>query len=114
MIKKDEKVIASRIVSCDSIFSKAFGLRFKWLKKDSAFVFCFDTSQKVLMDMWFVFYPIDVIFLDSKGVIVELKKRFLPFAFYSSKRESVTIIELCNGSIDNFSLNVGDRLVINS
>lgn len=112
MIKKDKIVIVSNINYCNSLFSKATGLRFRWLKKDSAYVFKFNKSQKVLMDMFFVFYPIDVVFLDKENVIVEMKEKFYPFTFYSSKKEANIIIEFSSKTIKKFDLVIGDKLII--
>ena len=114
MIKKEDLIIATKVKFCNSLFSKATGLRFKWIKKDEAYVFTFDKSQKVLMDMFFVFYSIDVVFLDEKNEIVELKKRFLPFTFYASDNEAKSIIEFSKETIDKFGLKIGDKLEINN
>jgi hypothetical protein len=47
--------------------------------------------------MFFVFYPIDVLFLDRENRIVEIKRHFLPFTIYAPKKKSMTIIELPDG-----------------
>lgn len=44
--------------------------------------------------MLFVFYPINVIFLDSNKKVVDIKKRLRPFTFYSPKKKAKYIIEL--------------------
>ena len=44
--------------------------------------------------MLFVFYPINVLFLDSDKKVVDMKKRLKPFTFYSPKQKSKYIIEL--------------------
>ena len=113
MIKKNDLTIVSKVRFCDSIFSKATGLRFRWIKDDEAYVFRFEKPQKVLMDMLFVFYPIDVVFLDKDFRIVEVKERFMPFSFYSSKKDANYIIELKNCSVKKFELFIGDKLEIN-
>ena len=86
------------------------GLRFKKSPKNMALVFYFANPQKVLMDMWFVFYPIDVVFLDSNKMVVELKKGFKPFSFYHSKTNSNYIIEFEQGMIKAHNISVGDVL----
>ena len=62
--------------------------------------------------MFFVFYPIDVIFLDKDKKIIEIKQKFLPFSFYNSKKEASCIIELQNGSVDKFRLKIGEKIDI--
>lgn len=44
--------------------------------------------------MLFVFYPINVIFLDSNKKVVDIKKKLKPFTFYSPKKKAKYIIEL--------------------
>lgn len=110
MIKKNNLIVASKVRFCNSIFSKAIGLRFKFNFKDEAYIFSFKKSTIALMDMFFVFYPIDVVFLDKDKNIIEIKERFLPFAFYESKNKANYIIELENGTIKNFGIKIGDTL----
>lgn len=110
MIKKNDLVIASKVRFCNSIFSKAMGLRFKFDFEDSAYVFSFEKSTIALMDMFFVFYPIDVVFLDNNKKVIEVKAKFLPFAFYKSKVKANYIIELECGAIKKFGIEIGDKL----
>ena len=60
--------------------------------------------------MFFVFYPIDVLFLDKNKVVVDKKENFKPFAFYNSKRKAMYEIELPNGTIRKTKTNIGDKI----
>jgi hypothetical protein len=110
MIKIKERIIVKNNEYCSSFISKAIGLRFRKKPIDKAFIFTFETPQKVIMDMWFVFYPIDVIFLDEKKRIIEIKEKFLPFSFYRSKAEARYIIEFEHGIVEKEKLTIGDTL----
>ena len=44
--------------------------------------------------MFFVFYPIDVLVLDSDKKIVEIKRNFKPFTFWSSSKKGKYLVEL--------------------
>jgi uncharacterized membrane protein (UPF0127 family) len=44
--------------------------------------------------MLFVFYSINVLFLDSNKKVIDIKKRLRPFTFYSPKKKAKYIIEL--------------------
>jgi uncharacterized membrane protein (UPF0127 family) len=92
MIKNKKGVIAKeyRIAGC---FGKIFGLMFSRARN---LVFAFDGEEKRGLHMLFVFYPIDVLFLDKNKRVVE-KARLRPFQFYNSRRRAQYVIELKNG-----------------
>ena len=92
------KIIVKNHVVCKSIWSKARGLMFSRSKKDFGMVFLFDKEKKYSLHMCFVFYPIDVLFLDKDMKVVEKKENFLPFTFFFPKKKASTIIELPDGS----------------
>jgi uncharacterized membrane protein (UPF0127 family) len=54
----------------------------------------FKRERKVSLHMWFVFSPIDVLVVDSDKKIVEIKRNFKPFTFWSSSRKGKYIVEL--------------------
>lgn len=58
--------------------------------------------------MFFVFYPIDVIFLDSEMKIVEIKENFKPFTIYKPKKKARYVIELPKGTIARTKTIIGD------
>ena len=71
-------------------------------------VFVFDKEVKESLHMFFVFYPIDVLFLDKDKRVVEIKRNFKPFKFYFPKNKAQYIIELAKDYQVNYS--VGDEL----
>ena len=75
----------------NSVLGKARGLMFS-RKKDLMFVF--DKEKKISLHMFFVFFPIDVLFLDTDKKIVEIKKNFKPFSYYRPKNKARYVIEL--------------------
>jgi uncharacterized membrane protein (UPF0127 family) len=60
--------------------------------------------------MFFVFYPIDVVFLNNRREIIELKPGFRPFTIYRLKRKARYIIELQNATIEKHGLKPGARI----
>jgi len=89
----------------NNLFSKALGLRFS-SKRNIAFVF--DKEQKVVLDMWFVFFPIDVLFLDKDKRIIEIKKDFKPFSMYRSNNKVKYVVEL----VDKKDYKIGEKIKI--
>ena len=59
--------------------------------------------------MMFVFYPINILFLNSKKEIVDIKLNLKPFRFYSPKKKSKYIIEFPI-ELDLFNLKLKDKV----
>ena len=78
----------------NSVFGKARGLMFSRKKN---LVFVFDKEQRIGLHMLFVFFPIDVLFLDKDKRIVEIKKNFRPFSFYKSREKAKYVVEIAKG-----------------
>jgi hypothetical protein len=80
--KTRKKTLVLHHRECRSIFSKARGLMFTCPIKNFGLVFFFGKETIVSLHMFFVFYSIDVLFLDKKGKIVDMKEKFKPFTVY--------------------------------
>lgn len=99
-------MIAKKARICYSPITKAIGLMFSSKKK--SLVLVFRKEQKTPLHMLFVFFPIDVLFLDKKRKVVEIKRNFRPFSFYSPSKESMYVIEVPVGSAGKTE--VGDSI----
>jgi uncharacterized membrane protein (UPF0127 family) len=93
---------------CKSIFSKSIGLMFRI--KPKSLVFVFEKEKKTPLHMLFVFFPIDVLYLDKNKKIVEMKKSLMPFHFYSPRRKAKYVVELPFGAIERTKTKVGDKI----
>ncbi len=106
--KKDRRIISRNAILCRSALSKARGLMFS-KKKD--LIFEFRKPSFVPLHMFFVFFPIDVLFLDDDKHIIELKKNFRPFGYYRPKKLARYVIELPLPRSDDIGFDIGDHLV---
>jgi len=88
-----------KIIKCESLFSRLKGLMFSKKLKDSALLFVFQKETKISLHMFFVFYPIDVAFLNENMKVVDLKQKFKPFTIYISKKPAKYVLEMPLGSI---------------
>ena len=103
------RIIAGDARLCGDIFSKSIGLMFS-KRKNKPLIFAFGKEKKIALHMLFVFYPIDVLFLDKNKVAVEKKENFKPFAFYNSKKKVMYAIEMPNGTIKKTKTEIGDKI----
>ena len=93
---------------CNNVFSKARGLMFS--KKSKALIFIFKKEKIVPLHMAFVFFPIDVLFLNKNKEIAEIKESLMPFAFYTPKKKAAYIIELPQGTVKRTKTELGDKI----
>ncbi len=100
-------VIAEQHKSCKTWLSRLRGLMFS---KPQTLVFVFDREARVALHMWFVFFPIDLAFLDSNFRVVEVKRNFKPFTTYVSSSEAKYLIETPAGNLNNTE--VGDEIAL--
>ena len=103
-------ILSKNAKVCSSIFSKSIGLMFS--KKRKSLVFVFEKEKIIPLHMLMVFYPIDVLFLNKKKEVVEIKERFMPFSFYTPKKEAIYIMELPKNTIKKTKTRVGDKLTL--
>ncbi|MGM5481196.1 MAG: DUF192 domain-containing protein [Nanobdellota archaeon] len=104
------EVLSSNVRLCNSLWKKATGLMFRWPDPDFAFIFHFRRNRFISVTMLFVFYPIDVLFLDQHGVVVEMKSRLKPFRHYHTLEKARTFIELPVGTIKAEGIRIGSKL----
>lgn len=83
------------------------GLMFK--RKPETLVFDLKKKKKVGLHMFFVFFPIDVLFLDEDKKITAKIENFLPWRICKA-REGRFIIELPAGTIRKTNSHIGDTL----
>jgi uncharacterized protein len=103
-------ILASKVVMCDTESSRALGLMFHSKITDAAFILAFPKEQHVALHMFFVFFPIDVAFIDEKKNVVEIKENFEPFTQYSARKHAKYAVELPNETIAKTKTAVGDRI----
>ena len=89
--KTRNKIISTGERYCRTALSQARGLMFR-LRQN--LVMEFPTERRVSLHMLFVFFPIDVLLLNEKKEIVEIRRNFRPFTFWPSQRKGKYVVEL--------------------
>ncbi len=109
--KSRDKVLCKEKHVLKSMFSKAIGLMFHFKIKNTGYVFVFSKPRRQSMHMFFVFFPIDVLFLDKEKKVVEIKENFRPFTFYNSEKRVKYVIELAQGAVKKSKTEVGHKII---
>ena len=96
------------------MFSKAKGLMFTSSSTvhDTAMVFVFKKEKTVSLHMFFVFYPVDVIFLDRTKRVIDIKMNFKPFTIYVPKKKAQYVIECAADAVKKSRTKIGDQIVL--
>lgn len=103
------KLISAEHRLCEGIFSKARGLMFT-RRIRVPLVFNFRREAIIPIHMLFVFYPIDVLWLDRAKRVVELKRSLKPFTVMAPGAKASYVLELEQGAISSSGTEIGDVL----
>lgn len=117
MQKKTSKKIlkfSEKKIICDNFFSRGTGLmlRGKNSLHNKIWIFKMNSTKKVSITMFLVFFPIDVVFIKN-NTVVETKKNLQPFTLsYTTKSDIDTFIELQKGTISKKRITIGQKIVL--
>ena len=92
---------------------KKIGLMFrKTLAKNAGMLFLYKREALRLMWMKNTFIPLDILFIDKKGVIKRVVKRTIPhsLATISSRQSVLAVLELSGGITSSLEIKKGDRI----
>ncbi len=104
--KTRKTIIAETHYNFKSPVSRAIGLMFAMNPKN--LVFIFKKERIVPLHMFFVIFPIDVLFIDKNKKVVEIKENFRPFRSYIPKAKAKYVIELPKGAVKKSKTEIGD------
>jgi len=102
-------IISKNHRSCTSHFSKSLGFMFSKNKKESL-IFTFNKEKRHSLHMFFVFFSIDVLFLNKHKTIVDIKENFKQFTYYKPTQSAKYVIELPIDSIKKSKTKIGDKV----
>ena len=109
-----KKVLTKKAKLCKSHFSKTIGLMFSKKIRDKSLVFMFNKESFVSLHMFFVFFSIDIIFLDKNKTVVDLKHNVKPFTpLILPKKPAKFVIECPSSTIKKSKTKIGHRLDFN-
>lgn len=102
------KVLHNNAMLCNAL-SKFIGLMLS-INKKKALILKFDKEKIIALHMFFVFYPIDVLFLDKNKIVIDKKENFKPFTFYKSRKKAMYAIEMPDGIIKKTKTEMEDKI----
>ncbi len=89
--------------------SRYIGLMFS-LKFKKRWIFEFKKEGIYPVHMLFVFFPIDLIYLDKNKRVVEIKENLKPFSYYKPRNRAIYVIELERDFIKKNNIKIKDKI----
>lgn len=110
VLKYNGMVIAKNLEFARTIMTQTIGLMFrKNIPSDYSMIFILKKPSSVSFHMLFVFFRIDVIFLDEKKKVMGFSQ-LRPWIGYKSMKDIKYILEMKAGTIDIFNIAVGGQM----
>ena len=108
-----EKILAHKLEFADSFWSRFRGLMFRRnFDEGEALVFELPHPRKFGVHTFFVFFPIDLVYLDKDKKVLELEEDLSPWRIYSPDVEASYLVELPAGKVDESGIEIGNELQI--
>ncbi|GAF99999.1 unnamed protein product, partial [marine sediment metagenome] len=78
---------------------------------DKCLIFKFNKEEKWSLHMLFVFFPIDVLWLDKDKKVIDIKENFKPFSLMAKPKEKAKfVVELPVNTIHNTKTKINDEM----
>jgi uncharacterized protein len=87
-----KKKLLCKAAYVTSPLGKARGMMFRL--RPIPLLFVCEKEEFIPLHMWFVFFPIDVLYLDKEKRVVEVVKDFLPFMAHIPIKRAKYVLEL--------------------
>jgi len=111
--KTTGEVLANRVELADTFWRRFRGLMFRRrFPRGSAIFFKLHKPGRYGIHMFFVKFPIDLIYLDSKFVVVELRVGLKPWRTHRPKAITNYLIELPAGTISRLKVKIGHKIAL--
>lgn len=110
VLKYNGLVIAKSVEFAKSPLKQMLGLMFrKCISPDYSMIFVLKKKSHVAIHMLFVFFPIDVIFLDDEKNVKGFF-RLKPWSGFKAMNDIMYVIEMNAGTIERFNITIGGQM----
>lgn len=104
-------VLAEQVEVADSFWKRLRGLMFRRNFEDGrALLFKIGDPRIYSVHTFFVFFLIDLVYLDQETRVVDIKREMPPWTTYRPKTEASFLVELPGGKVEDVGLEVGNKL----
>lgn len=107
VIRRNGEIVGKKVMIANTFFSRLRGLLFRRPLEEGEGMLLIPCRQ---VHTFFMGYPIDVVFLDCKGEIVEILARLGSGKISPLIPGSRQVLELFAGTVEKFDLRKGNNL----
>lgn len=109
--RKTGKTIAKEVEQAASFWARFRGLMLRRkFEEGKALLFEFKKPARHSIHMFFVRFPIDLVFLDQERKVTEVRESFKPWRIHRPKHPSKYLVELPAGTIRRSGIKSGQKL----
>ncbi|NMC58460.1 MAG: DUF192 domain-containing protein [Candidatus Methanofastidiosa archaeon] len=97
-----------------NFFQLSRGLMFRQniSKTNEAYIFVLKSERKAAITMMFVFFDIDVMWINSNYEVMDTKSNVKSFSFYTGHKDKAKyFIEMPADSIEKYKIKIGDKIL---
>ncbi|HDI13002.1 MAG TPA: DUF192 domain-containing protein [Hadesarchaea archaeon] len=106
-------MLASEVELADTFWKKFRGLMFRRsFPRGNAILFKFGRSGRHSVHTFCVRFPIDLVYLDHKFSVVEVRAGLRPWRFYRPKSASRYLLELPAGTVTRKKIRAGHKIAL--
>ncbi|MEW6593009.1 MAG: DUF192 domain-containing protein [Candidatus Hadarchaeota archaeon] len=105
------KPVARKTEVADTFWKRFRGLMMRRrLAEGGGMLFKFGNPGRYGIHMFFMRFPIDLVYLDSDFLVVELKEKIKPWRIYRPKNKASYLVELPAGTIKGGKIKIGQKI----
>lgn len=106
-VKETGAVAASAVRVASSFFSRFMGLMFRFGLTEGEALHIVPCSD---IHMFFMFMPLDALFLDRNGTVLRIRERLLPYTLAFGPKGTYSVLEMKSGAARRIGLRVGQKI----
>ncbi|OWZ84906.1 DUF192 domain-containing protein [Natranaerobius trueperi] len=107
IVENKNIILAKHVITFDTFIKRLIGLMGKTHLSSYEALVIDQCSQVHTM---FVFFKLDLIFIDNDNRIIEIVNELKPFSLSPKVKNASKVIELTGGKLSQFDIQKGDRL----
>lgn len=109
--KSTAKLVLSEAEVADSFWKRFRGLMLRRkFPRGGALLFKFKKPGRYSIHMFFMRFPIDLVYLDFGFKVVETRERLKPWRVYMPKNKSQYLLELPEGTVSRLKIKIGQKI----
>jgi len=111
--KTTGEVLANRVELADTFWRRFRGLMFRRnFRRGQALLFKLSKPSRYGVHMFFVRFPIDLLYLNSKFSVVDMRQTLGPWRIHRPRVKANYIVELPVGTISRTRTKLGHKLAL--